>query len=78
MADNKDKNDETKKVYVIARSFRGFLKSDVVIKHIPVILFSALPGLEHIYPECEATGYIAKPFDAKDLFGTIERYLKAS
>jgi DNA-binding response OmpR family regulator len=60
------------------RDICKLLKSNIVVKHIPVILFSALPGLEHIYPECEATGYIAKPFDAKDLFGTIERYLKAS
>jgi DNA-binding response OmpR family regulator len=54
------------------------LKSDILIKHIPVILFSAMPGLQHTYPECEATGFIAKPFDVHELFGTIERHLIAS
>jgi len=57
------------------RDICKLLKSNIVVKHIPVILFSALPGLEHIYPECEATGYIAKPFDANYLFETIERHL---
>jgi DNA-binding response OmpR family regulator len=54
------------------------LKSDGTIKHIPVILFSAMPGLQHIYHECEATGYIAKPFDVSELIGTLERYLITS
>ncbi len=57
------------------REICKILKSDGTIKHIPVILFSAMPELQHIYPECEATGYIAKPFDANYLFETIERHL---
>jgi DNA-binding response OmpR family regulator len=60
------------------REICKLLKSVGTIKHIPVILFSALPGLEHTYPECEATGYIAKPFDANHLFETIERHLITS
>ncbi len=60
------------------REICKILKSDILIKHIPVLLFSALPGLENIYPECEATDYIAKPFDVTELFGTIEKHLKAS
>lgn len=55
-----------------------FLKSDITIKHIPVILFSALPGLQDTFPECEATGFIAKPFDAYELIKTIEKHLKVA
>ncbi|MEJ7671905.1 MAG: response regulator [Chitinophagaceae bacterium] len=57
------------------RDICKLLKSNTSVKHIPVLLFSALPELEHTYPECEATGYIAKPFDADYLFETIERHL---
>ena len=57
------------------REICKLLKSNILVKHIPVLLFSALPGLEHTYSECEATGYIAKPFDANYLFETIERHL---
>jgi len=37
------------------------------IKHIPVILFSAMPGIQETFSECEATGFIAKPFDTNIL-----------
>jgi DNA-binding response OmpR family regulator len=60
------------------RDICKLLKSDILIKHIPVILFSAFPGIEHTYQECEATDFIAKPFDVKELFATIERHLIAS
>ncbi len=60
------------------RDICKLLKSDIAIKHIPVILFSALPGLPDKYPECEATGFIAKPFDAIQLLETIEKHLKAA
>lgn len=60
------------------REICKLLKSDTVIKHIPVILFSALPDLGDTYPECEATGFIAKPFDAFKLIETIEEHLKVA
>lgn len=58
------------------REICRLLKSDIYIKHIPVILFSALPGLQETFPECEATGFIAKPFDAFELIEKIEEHLK--
>ena len=54
------------------------LKSETTIKHIPVILFSAMPGLEEAYPECEATDFIEKPFDAFELIKKIEKHLKVA
>ncbi len=54
------------------------LKADTNIKHIPVILFSALPGLHKSYPECEASDFIAKPFDALELVEKVEKHLKVA
>ena len=60
------------------REICKLLKSDIIIKHIPVVLFSAIQGLQDTYPECEATGFIAKPFDAFELIETIEEHLKVA
>lgn len=54
------------------------LKADSTIKHIPVILFSALQGLQETYPECEAVDFIAKPFETFELIEKIEKHLKAA
>lgn len=51
------------------------LKTDLLLKHIPVILFSATPGLADNYPKCEATDFLAKPFDAYELFEKIEKHV---
>lgn len=51
------------------------LKTDLISKHIPVILFSATPGLANTYPECEASDFLAKPFDADELFEKIEKHM---
>lgn len=54
------------------------LKCDEVAKHIPVILFSATPGVKETYHECEAADFIAKPFNGWELIETIERHLKVA
>ncbi len=51
------------------------LKTDLLLEHIPVILFSATPRLADSYPTCEATGFLAKPFDAYELFEKIEKHV---
>ena len=60
------------------REICKLLKSDSVINHIPVILFSALHNLHETHRECEATDFIAKPFDALELIKIIEKHLKAA
>ena len=54
------------------------LKSNISIKHIPVILFSAIHGLELIYKDCDATDFIAKPVNLEDLIKTLQKNLKAA
>lgn len=58
------------------REICKLLKSDSVLKHIPVILFSALHNLQHTHSECEATDFIAKPFKASELIKIIEKHLE--
>ncbi len=57
------------------REICKLLKSDTIIKHIPVILFSAMQNLQETHTECEATDFIAKPFDALYLIRIIEKHL---
>lgn len=51
------------------------IKSDASSKHIPIILFSATPGIATTYPECEAIDFLAKPFDAHELIKKIEKHI---
>jgi DNA-binding response OmpR family regulator len=51
------------------------LKSkESIFNHIPVILFSAMHDLKDTYPECDATDFIHKPFDAHDLVEKIKKH----
>ena len=43
------------------------IKNDPSTRHIPVILYSASPGLEQIAEKSRADAYIEKPFDIVDL-----------
>lgn len=47
-------------------------------ENIPVILFSATPGLEQSQHICGATDFITKPFDISDLIKKIEKHLNAA
>ena len=49
------------------REICKLLKSDTLIRAIPVTLFSAMYNLQETHRECEATDFIAKPFEVNDL-----------
>jgi DNA-binding response OmpR family regulator len=53
------------------------LKSKKRTAHIPVILISAVCGLETIARECGADGFINKPFDIEQLKQVVNEYLVA-
>jgi len=42
--------------------------------HFPVVLVSANMGLETIASECNADGYLKKPFDIADLIELVKRF----
>ena len=52
------------------------LKSDPVMKDIPVIFISANSRLEEIATSCKASDYISKPFEMDHLLKRIEANLK--
>jgi DNA-binding response OmpR family regulator len=47
-------------------------------ENIPVILFSAIPGLEQSHLTCGATDFLTKPFDVSELIKKIEKHLNAA
>ena len=52
------------------------LKVDAATKRIPVILISAvIETLEEKAKESGARGYLFKPFETKELFAMIEKYM---
>lgn len=53
------------------------LKSKKQTAHIPVILISAVGGLETIAKACRADGFISKPFDIEKLRQVISEHLVA-
>jgi CheY-like chemotaxis protein len=56
------------------------IRCDDLLKHLPVIVFTAKPlektFIDKAYEFYGATDYLSKPFDAKELFKKIEKYLK--
>ena len=48
------------------------IKNDPLTRHIPVILYSASPGLEQIAEKSRADAYIEKPFDIVDLENMVK------
>jgi DNA-binding response OmpR family regulator len=54
------------------------LKTNIIHKHIPVILVSANAQLEETYSECKACDFITKPFDIFHLMKKIEEHLTVS
>ena len=53
------------------------IKAGKETEHLPVILVSAIPELEHISKRCGATAYITKPFDIVEFIKTATDSLKA-
>jgi two-component system phosphate regulon response regulator PhoB len=49
-------------------------KNDPATMHFPVVLVSANMGLETIALECNADGYLKKPFDIADLIELVKRF----
>lgn len=48
-------------------------------KHdMPIILFSADTRLGKAYADCNADGFLEKPFNVKDLLGVVTHHLAAS
>lgn len=60
------------------REICKLLKSVKSSKNTPVILFSAMPELEHLHFSCGATDFLSKPFDVSELIKKIEKHLKAA
>jgi len=52
------------------------IKSDPATSHIPVIMISAVSNIEEIAANGMADGYLRKPFDLKDLFTTVKKFIK--
>lgn len=49
------------------------LKQVTMLKDVPVIILSTANDIELIAKECEANGYIRKPFDVEDMVGEVLR-----
>jgi two-component system phosphate regulon response regulator PhoB len=51
----------------------GRIKSYPPAQNIPVILVSGIKDIEKIAGDCQADGYIEKPFDLVDLISLVKR-----
>lgn len=52
------------------------LKSDQKTKDIPVVMVSANISIRELSEQCNADGYLAKPFELVQLVGTVEKYAR--
>jgi len=52
------------------------IKSDPVLKNIPVIIISAYPKVFHSVGTYNSDAFISKPFDLSELIGTIEACIR--
>ena len=50
------------------------LKAQKITKHIPILMISANKDTEKIAKEAGADGFLAKPFDMKDLLNKVAAY----
>ena len=48
--------------------------SDSPHNHIPIVLFSAMHDLRLTFPECQATDFISKPFNSRELVSKLKKY----
>jgi two-component system phosphate regulon response regulator PhoB len=56
------------------RDFCTRFKKDPATRHFPVVLISANPGLETMALECNADGYLKKPFDIDELLNVVKKF----
>ena len=66
--------------YLLSHQMSGadlckLIKGDKELKHLPVILISAMTDIAHISKSCEATAYISKPFNIVDFVKTVNNGL---
>ena len=54
------------------------LKSSDETKNIPIVMFSANRDTEQIAMECGADGFLAKPFDIKELLAIVNKFIGAA
>lgn len=54
----------------------SLLKRDKETKGIPIIIISALSDGETIAKKVGASGYLGKPFEMKNLFSIVDRFIK--
>ncbi len=57
------------------RDICTYLKSQEATKHLPIILFSANKGIEHIARAAGADDFLAKPFELNELLDKLDQYL---
>lgn len=50
------------------------IRSNALYKHIPIIMISAVNNLSFIAKECNADGYIEKPFDLDHLSAMVKQH----
>jgi CheY-like chemotaxis protein len=53
-----------------------YLRKEVLKKHLPIIMISALPNAEKTAKKAGADVFLAKPFEVKTLLQTVEKLLK--
>jgi DNA-binding response OmpR family regulator len=51
------------------------IKEIHAIKHIPVIILSTAPDVAEIAKNCQADGYLAKPFDIEEIVSLVNKVL---
>ena len=74
---------EVPDIYLIDRQLSGidgldlckYLKSQSISAHIPVIILSATPGIEHLVKDAGAFAFVEKPFSKKNLVQIIDNVL---
>lgn len=54
------------------------LKSNEETKRVPVVMFSANRDTEQIAMQCGADGFLAKPFDIKELLAIVDKFIGAA
>lgn len=57
------------------RDICTYLKSQETTRQLPIILFSANKGIEHIARSAGADDFLAKPFELDELLDKLDRYL---
>ena len=57
------------------RDICTYLKSQEATKRLPIILFSANKGIEHLARAAGSDDFIAKPFELNELLDKLDQYL---